>query len=88
MNLGVGTEHPINRVYIDAAKEGKGNVDVHPGNYRYRLEMLNRQGFRDLGVWNPHEGLVTVDPETSEVCRTAYRKFIAFPAGAFSRPVT
>jgi hypothetical protein len=63
-------------------------VEVHPGNFRYRLHMMNRKGFRDLGVWNPHEDLVIIDPETSEASNTVYRNFIAFPAGTFARSVT
>ncbi len=78
----------MERVYIDVAHEGKGDVVLHPGNYRYRLKLLNRKGFRDMGVWNPHEELAAWDPNTERLNRSMHRDFIAIPTGAFARPVT
>lgn len=83
-----GTEHNIDRVYIDVAHKGEGEVEVHPGNYRYRLQLINREGFRDLGVCNPHEGLAIMEDQASEASRHAYRHFISFTSGALARPIT
>ncbi|CAL8465383.1 g4919 [Coccomyxa elongata] len=71
-------ERRIDRVYIDAATEEKGFVMIHPGNDRYSLDLINRQGFRDLGLWNPHDDLP--DPTMSQ-------QFVAFSSGEIARPV-
>lgn len=73
-----GAERRIDRVYIDAATEEKGFVMIHPGNDRYSLDLINRQGFRDLGLWNPHDDLP--DPTMSQ-------QFVAFSGGEIARPV-
>ena len=73
-----GTERRVDRVYIDAATEEKGSVRIHPGIDRCTLDLINRQGFRDLGVWNPHDDLPDL---------TISAQFVAFSSGEIARPV-
>lgn len=68
----------MDRVYIDAGTQRNGFVEIRPGNRHYWLELIHRDGFRDLGLWNPHQDLP--DP-------TMYKDFVAFSSGAIARPV-
>ncbi|EIE23136.1 hypothetical protein COCSUDRAFT_66177 [Coccomyxa subellipsoidea C-169] len=71
-------ERRMDRVYIDAGNEKSGSVMIYPGNHRYHLELIHREGFRDLGLWNPHHDL----PDPS-----MFNDFIAFSSGEIARPV-
>ena len=71
-------ESQVDRVYLDAATRGKGPVYVAPGHNEFLLEYVNRQGFRDMGVWSPLAELP--DP-------TLHRNFVAYSSGAIARPV-
>ncbi len=68
----------MDRVYIDAGNEKSGSVMIYPGNHRYHLELIHREGFRDLGLWNPHHDL----PDPS-----MFNDFVAFSSGEIARPV-
>jgi len=71
-------EHRVDRVYLDAATSGTGSVYVAPGHGEFLLEYLNREGFRDLGVWNPMAELPN---------QSLSRNFVAYSSGAIARPV-
>ncbi|CAL5222130.1 g4449 [Coccomyxa viridis] len=71
-------ETQVDRVYLDAATQGKGPVYVAPGHNEFLLEYMNRGGFRDMGVWNPLAEL----PDPS-----LHRNFVTYASGAIARPV-
>jgi hypothetical protein len=72
-------ETRIDRVYVNAGDKENGPVYIQPGDPCYDLELIHRQGFRDVGLWNPHLDLLN---------RTLYREFVAFSSGTIARPVT
>ena len=71
----------MDRVYVDTACQGKvtDEIFVHPGNWRYRLQPINRRGARDIA-------LQMLSPAAAE--RAGRDPFIALSAGAIARPVT
>ncbi len=70
-------ETQVDRVYLDAATQGKGPVYVAPGHNEFLLEYMNRGGFRDMGVWNP----------LAELPDPLHRNFVTYAGGAIARPV-
>lgn len=67
-------EEKVDRLYVDAAFEG--DVMLCPGDRSY-IQLINRDGFKDVGVANPHESLPF-----------AWNNFVALAAGRVARPVT
>lgn len=71
-------ESRVDRVYLDAATEGTGPVYVMPGHNEFMLEIMNRGGFRDLGIWNPM---------SESPYQNLHKNFVAYSSGAIARPV-
>lgn len=65
----------MDRLYVDAAGKGS-DVMLCPGDRTY-TQIYNRQGFKDIGAYNPHLRLQEI-----------YRHFVALPSARVARPVT
>ena len=59
------------RVYLDAHR-----VSFCPGNLKYKMELANRLGFKDMGVWHG-----------SQPGAQLQQQYVALPQGALGKPV-
>ena len=66
-------EEVVDRLFVSA--QG-GDVFLCPGDRSYH-EIILREGFRDVGAYNPHDRQPASAPH-----------YVAMPAGRVARPVT